>query len=84
MAKDTTYKSMSDAEIENLIENARRELNELSFNNAVSPLQHSNQIREVRRTIARYLTELNARSLAEAKKAGLILRDRIIERRRRG
>lgn len=83
MAKEV-YTNMSPEELENRLENSIREYRELSFNNVASPVQQSHLIRESRREVARILTELRSREMAEAEQAGTPeLRDKIRARRAR-
>lgn len=82
MAKDIAYKSLSTVELTQELAAARRELQEMRFTHAVSPIQSSHLIGELRRTIARYNTELHARVLAiKAEEGTLPARDKIRARR---
>lgn len=57
-------RSKTDAELHRLLADARRELLNLRFQLAANQLQNVSRIKQVRRTIARILTELQARNLA--------------------
>ncbi len=57
-------RSKSDAELHRLLAEARRELLNLRFQLAANQLQNVSRIKQVRRTIARILTELRARHIA--------------------
>jgi ribosomal protein L29 len=60
----------------------QRELQETRFTHAVSPIQGTHVIKEMRRNIARYKTEIHARSVADQEQAGTApKRDRIRARR---
>jgi large subunit ribosomal protein L29 len=56
-------RSKTDAELHRLLAEARRELLNLRFQLASNQLQNVSRIKQVRRTIARILTELRARNL---------------------
>jgi large subunit ribosomal protein L29 len=56
-------RSKTDAELHRLLAEARRELLNLRFQLAANQLQNVSRIKQVRRTIARILTELRARNL---------------------
>lgn len=60
------------------LETAQKEYYSLKFNNAVSTLENTAQIKTVRRNIARIKTELRAQELAESTGK----RDKIQARRR--
>ena len=54
---------MSTADLNDRLDQAREQLVKMRLNHAVSPLDNPNQIRETRKNIARYLTELRRREL---------------------
>jgi len=51
------------------LEEERKQLVKLKLNHAVSPLENPNKIKAYRRTIARLLTEVKKRQLAESNNA---------------
>ncbi len=64
-------RSKTDAELHRLLAEARRELLNLRFQLAANQLQNVSRIKQVRRTIARILTELHDRHMArEAQQGG--------------
>ena len=67
MKKQEAIREMSTADLNDRLEQAREQLVKMRLNHAVSPLDNPNQIRETRKNIARYLTELRRREL-EGKK----------------
>ena len=67
MKKQEAIREMSTADLNDRLDQAREQLVKMRLNHAVSPLDNPNQIRETRKNIARYLTELRRREL-EGKK----------------
>ena len=63
MKKQESIREMSTADLTDRVEQAREQLVKMRLNHAVSPLDNPNQIRETRKNIARYLTELRRREL---------------------
>ena len=63
MKKQEAIREMSTADLNDRLDQAREQLLKLRLNHAVSPLDNPNQIRETRKNIARYLTELRRREL---------------------
>ena len=63
MKKQEAIREMSTADLKERVEQAREQLVKMRLNHAVSPLDNPNQIRETRKNIARYLTELRRREL---------------------
>ena len=63
MKNKENIKDMSTADLQEKLEQTREQLVKLRLNNAVSPLDNPNQIRNIRKDIARYLTELRRREL---------------------
>ena len=63
MKKQESIREMSTADLNDRLEQAREQLVKMRLNNAVSPLENPNQIRNTRKNIARYLTELRRREL---------------------
>jgi ribosomal protein L29 len=82
MAKDNAYKNMSTDELTKELAAMQRELQETRFAHAVSPIPSTHVIKEMRRNIARYKTEIHARAQEAQEKAGTApQRDRIRARR---
>ena len=63
MKKQEAIREMSTTDLKERVEQAREQLVKIKLNHAVSPLDNPNQIRETRKNIARYLTELRRREL---------------------
>jgi large subunit ribosomal protein L29 len=63
--KAEVVKELSTPEIKERLEEERRSLTKLRLTHAISPLDNPRKIGENRRTIARLLTELKKRELAE-------------------
>ena len=63
MKKQEAIREMSIADLNDRLDQAREQLVKMRMNHAVSPLDNPNQIRETRKNIARYLTELRRREL---------------------
>ncbi len=63
MKKQESIREMSTSDLTERVEQAREQLVKMRLNHAVSPLDNPNQIRETRKNIARYLTELRRREL---------------------
>ena len=63
MKNKESIKDMSTADLQEKLEQTREQLVKMRLNNAVSPLDNPNQIRNTRKNIARYLTELRRREL---------------------
>ena len=63
MKNKESIKDMSTADLQEKLEQTREQLMKMRLNNAVSPLDNPNQIRNTRKNIARYLTELRRREL---------------------
>ncbi len=63
MKKQESIREMSTADLNDRLDQAREQLVKMRLNHAVSPLENPNQIRETRKNIARYLTELRRREL---------------------
>ena len=77
MAK-VELKGLSDQELNTELENTQKHLYTLKFNNAVSSLENTAEIKLTRRNIARIKTEMRTRELAESTQK----RDKIQARRR--
>jgi len=63
MKKQEAIREMSTPDLNDRLDQAREQLVKMRLNHAVSPLENPNQIRETRKNIARYLTELRRREL---------------------
>ena len=63
MKKQEAIREMSTPDLNDRLDQAREQLVKMRINHAVSPLENPNQIRETRKNIARYLTELRRREL---------------------
>lgn len=63
MKKQEAIREMSTADLNDRLDQAREQMVKMRLNHAVSPLDNPNQIRETRKNIARYLTELRRREL---------------------
>ena len=63
MKKKEAIREMSTPDLNDRLDQAREQLVKMNLNHAVSPLENPNQIRETRKNIARYLTELRRREL---------------------
>lgn len=60
-------KELSTAELMEKLDNERALYQKLKLTHAVSPIENPNKIKESRKNIARYLTEIRAREIAEQK-----------------
>ena len=67
MKKQESIREMSTPDLNDRLDQAREQLVKMRLNHAVSPLENPNQIRETRKNIARYLTELRRRELEGTK-----------------
>jgi large subunit ribosomal protein L29 len=54
-------KNMTDKELHLSLKDERAQLQKLKFSHAVSPIENPHKIRVSRRTVAKYLTEINRR-----------------------
>ncbi|MCH7402409.1 50S ribosomal protein L29 [Belliella kenyensis] len=63
--KNSEIKSLSKSEIIEKIAAEQTNLTKLRFAHAISPIENPNQIKEVKRTIARLKTALTALQLAK-------------------
>jgi len=63
MKSKENIKDLSTADLNERLEMAREQLVKLRLNHVVSPIDNPNQIRAMRKNIARYLTELRKREL---------------------
>ena len=62
--KQEVIQEFSTDELKERLEEERKQMTRLRLNHAVSPLENPNKIREYRKTIARMLTELKDREIA--------------------
>ena len=67
MKNELVLKELSTAELKEKLENERAIYQKMMMTHAVSPLENPNKLKESRKTIARCLTELRAREIAEQK-----------------
>ena len=67
MKNELVLKELSTPELKEKLENERNVYQKMLLTHAVSPLENPNKIKESRRNIARYLTELRAREIAAQK-----------------
>ncbi len=65
--KAQVIRELSTEEISERLVEEKKQLNKLNLNHAVSPLENPNQIKVVRKTIARLMTELRQRELENNK-----------------
>ena len=61
-------KNLTEKELHLNLKDERSQLQKMKFSHAVSPIENPHKIRVVRKTIARYITEINRRR-HESKKA---------------
>ena len=67
MKNQIVLKELSTAELKEKLDTERDMYQKMLLTHAVSPLENPNKIKESRINIARYLTELRAREIAEQK-----------------
>jgi large subunit ribosomal protein L29 len=67
MKNEIVLKELSTAELKEKLENERALYQKMILTHAVSPLENPNKIKESRKNIARCLTELRAREIADKK-----------------
>lgn len=63
MKNNIKVRELSVKELQERLEAERERLTKMKINHAVSPMENPNQIRELKRDIARMLTELRRREL---------------------
>ena len=68
MKNQLVLKELSTAEIKERLDAERAMYQKMLLTHAVSPIKNPNKIKESRKTIARCLTELRAREIAEQSK----------------
>ncbi len=67
---NTKYEEVEQLSTEDLVEQldeAKARLGKMRFNHAVSPIEDGTQLKNAKRQIARLMTELRKRELAESK-----------------
>jgi large subunit ribosomal protein L29 len=62
--KGTELKNLTQVELQDKLQDERGTLNKLRFNHAVSPIDSPMQLRSKKKEVARILTELRKRELA--------------------
>ena len=67
MKNEIVLKELSTAELKEKLDAERAGYQKMVLTHAVSPLDNPNKIKESRKNIARYLTELRAREIADKK-----------------
>ena len=67
MKNKIVLKELSTAEIKEKLDVEREQYQKMLLTHAVSPMENPNKIRESRRNIARFLTELRTREISEQK-----------------
>ena len=67
MKNEIVLKELSTAELKEKLDTERTNYQKMVMSHAVSPLENPNKIKESRNNIARCLTELRAREIAEQK-----------------
>ena len=63
--KQNVIREMSTGELQERLEEERKQLRKLKMNHAVSPLENPMKIKDYRKTVARILTELRKRENEE-------------------
>jgi len=63
--KQEVVRELSTNEIRERLEEERKQLTKLRLNHAVSPLENPNKIKAYRKTIARLVTEIRKRGIAD-------------------
>ena len=64
MKSEFVVKELSTAELKDRLDTERAELNKMKLNHAISPIENPNLIKAHKKNIARILTELRRRELA--------------------
>jgi len=70
--KQEVVRELSTNEIRERLEEEKKQLTKLKLNHAVSPLENPNKIKAYRKTIARLVTEIKAREIADKLKANAV------------
>ncbi len=63
--EQAVIKELSTSDLQDRLEEEKKQLTKLKLNHAVSPLENPNKIKDYRKTIARIKTELTKRELAQ-------------------
>ena len=63
--EQAVIKELSTPDLQDRLEEEKKQLTKLKLNHAVSPLENPNKIKDYRKTIARIKTELTKRELAQ-------------------
>lgn len=58
-------KNLTEKELHLNLKDERAQLQKMKFSHAVSPIENPHKIRVTRRTIAKYLTEINRRRISK-------------------
>lgn len=67
--KQNTLKDLTPLELEDKLQSERDTLGKLRFNHAVSPVESPAQLRSARKNVARILTEMRRREIANTDQA---------------
>ncbi|MBZ0206826.1 MAG: 50S ribosomal protein L29 [Flavobacteriales bacterium] len=67
--KQNTLKDLTPLELEDKLQSERDTLGKLRFNHAVSPVESPAQLRSARKNVARILTEMRRREIANTAQA---------------
>ncbi|HRN38003.1 MAG TPA: 50S ribosomal protein L29 [Flavobacteriales bacterium] len=67
--KQDTLKDLTDLELQDKLQSERETLNTLRFNHAVSPVESPARLRTHRKIVARVLTEVRRRQIANTAQA---------------
>jgi large subunit ribosomal protein L29 len=70
--KQEVVRELSTNEIRERLEEEKKQLTKLKLNHAVSPLENPNKIKAYRKTIARLVTELRKRQIADTLSANAV------------
>ncbi len=65
--KASEVRELTTKEIEELLVSEKEQLTKMKMNHTVSPLDNPSQIKEMRKTVARLMTELQQRESNEVK-----------------
>ncbi|MCD6092362.1 MAG: 50S ribosomal protein L29 [Bacteroidales bacterium] len=66
--KNSEIRELSIKDIHERLEDARFQLTKAKLNHAVSPLENTNVLKEMRANVARLITEVRSRGIAEQSK----------------
>ena len=70
--KQEVVRELSTNEIRERLEEEKKQLTKLKLNHAVSPLENPNKIKAYRKTIARLVTEIRKREIADKLSANAV------------